>query len=129
MFEALLQYNDFGLWLLRLAIAIVFIYHALPKLRGAKAMASGMGMPLGFVAGLGTIELVSSLGMIFGIYTQLSALLLAIVMVGAIYFKTQKWQVPFFATDKTGWEFDFTLLAANIAILLTGGGSIGLGVG
>jgi len=28
--------------------------------------------------------------------------------------------------DKTGWEFDLILLAANVAILLSGGGSIGI---
>lgn len=129
MFEAITQYSDLGLLILRLAIAAIFIYHALPKLINPKGMAQGMGMPSGFVAGLGTVEFVSSLGMIFGIYAQLAALLLGIVMIGAIYFKTQKWSVPFFAMDKTGWEFDFILLAVNIAVLLTGGGSIGLGIG
>lgn len=129
MFEALLQYGDLGLLVLRLAIAVVFIYRALPKLKNAKGVAQGMGMPSGFVAGLGSVEFVSSLGMIFGVYTQLAAVLLGIVMIGAIYFKTQKWHVSFFAIDKTGWEFDFVLLAANTAVLLTGGGSIGLGIG
>lgn len=129
MFEALLQYSDLGLLVLRLAIAAIFIYHALPKLKNSQAMASGIGMAPGMVMGLGVVEFVSSLGMIFGIYVQLAAILLGIVMIGAIYFKTQKWKVPFFAMDKTGWEFDLILLAANIAILLTGGGSIGLGVG
>jgi len=126
MFEALLQYGDLGQLILRLAIATIFIYHALPKLRNSKEMAQGMGMPSGMIMMLGVVEFVLSIGMIFGIYMQLAALLLSIVMVGAIYFKAQKWKVPFFAMDKTGWEFDFILLAANIAILLTGGGSIGI---
>lgn len=129
MFEALLQYGDLGLLVLRLAIAAIFIYHALPKLKSSQAMAQGIGMAPGMVTGLGVVELVSSLGLIFGIYTQLAALLLGIVMIGAIYFKTQKWHVPFLAMDKTGWEFDFILLAASIAVLLTGGGSIGLWIG
>jgi len=34
--------------------------------------------------------------------------------------------VPFAAMDKTGWEFDLILLFASIAILLGGGGSIGI---
>lgn len=129
MFEALEQYSDLGLFILRLAVAAVFIYHALPKLRNPQAMAAGIGIEPGMVMGLGVVELIGSLGLIFGVYTQLAAVLLGIVMVGAIYFKTQKWQVPFMAIDKTGWEFDVTLLAANIAILLTGGGSIGMGIG
>ena len=59
-------------------------------------------------------------GLIFGIYTQVAALLLAIVMIGAIKMKAMRWHVPFIGMTNTGWEFDLILLAANIAILLTG---------
>ncbi|MBI2623474.1 MAG: DoxX family protein [Candidatus Liptonbacteria bacterium] len=126
MFEQLTQYNDIGLLILRLAVAVIFIYHALPKLRNASGMSQMMGMPAGMIFMLGLVEAVSSLGMIFGIYTQLAALLLGIVMIGAIGTKMMKWRVPFAAMDKTGWEFDLILLAANIAIVLGGGGAIGI---
>lgn len=124
MFTQLLTYNNIGLFLLRLAIGIVFTYHALPKLKGAKIMSQAMGMPAGMIFMLGMVEFLSSLGIALGIYTQLAALLLAIVMIGAIYFKTVKWHMPFSAIDQTGWEFDLILLAGNIAILLGGGGSM-----
>ena len=126
MFEQLTQYNDIGLLILRLAVAIIFTYHALPKLKNAKGMAQMMGMPAGMILMLGVIEFLSSVGLVLGIYTQLAAALLAIVMIGAIYFKTVKWHMPFAAMDKTGWEFDLILLAASIAILLNGGGSMGI---
>jgi len=126
MFEQLTQYNDIGLLLLRLAVAIIFTYHALPKLKNAKGMAQMMGMPAGMIFMLGGVEFLSSVGLALGVYTQLAAALLAIVMIGAIYFKTVKWHMSFAAMDKTGWEFDLILLAANIAILLSGGGSIGI---
>lgn len=126
MLEQLTQYNDIGLLILRLGVAIIFVYHALPKLKSAKNVAQMVGMPAGMIFMLGGVELLSSLGLVLGIYTQLAAALLAIVMVGAIYFKILKWHVPFAAMDKTGWEFDFVLLVANIAILLSGGGSIGV---
>lgn len=126
MFEQLTQYNNVGLLILRLAVAIIFIYHALPKLKNAKGMAQMMGMPAGMIFMLGGVEFLSSIGLVLGIYTQLAAALLAIVMIGAIYFKMAKWHMPFAAMDKTGWEFDLILLAANIAILLSGGGSIGI---
>lgn len=117
MFEQLLQYSDWGLYALRLAVAVIFIYHAVPKLKGK------MGQTFVF---LGVVELVSGIGLILGVYVQLAALLLAVVMVGAIYMKIAKWNAPFSAHDKTGWEFDLILLAANLAILLTGGGSKGV---
>lgn len=126
MFEQLTQYNNMGLLVLRLAVAIIFIYHAMPKLKNAKGMAAMVGMPSGMVFMLGLVELVASIGLIIGLYTQLSALLLAIVMVGAIGMKMMKWGMPFAAMDKTGWEFDLILLAASIAILLGGGGTIGI---
>ncbi len=126
MFEQLIQYNNIGLLILRLAVAVIFIYHAMPKLKNAKGMAQMVGMPTGMVLMLGMVEFVASVGLIVGFYSQLSALLLAIVMVGAIGMKMMKWSVPFAAMDKTGWEFDLILLAANIAILLGGGGVIGI---
>lgn len=126
MFELLLQYNDLGLLLLRIAIGIVFLYHGVPKLFKSKMMSQMMGMPAGMIFMLGIMESVASLGITFGVYTQLSALILAFVMIGAIGTKMMKWGVPFSAMDKTGWEFDFILLFASISILLGGGGSIGL---
>ena len=126
MFTQLLQYNDIGLLLLRIAVAIVFLYHSLPKLSKAKAMSAMMGMPAGMIFMLGMIEAVASLGLVFGVYTQLSALILAIVMVGATGMKMMKWGVPFAAMDKTGWEFDFILFFASLAILFSGGGLIGI---
>lgn len=126
MFTQLLAYNDIGLLVLRLAIGIIFIYHALPKLKGAKMMSQAMGMPAGMIFMLGIIEFLASIGMVLGIYIQLAALFLGIVMIGAIYFKTVKWHMPFAAMDKTGWEFDLILLAGSIAVLLGGEGSIAL---
>ena len=121
-----MDYSAFGLFVLRLAVAIVFIYHSLPKLKNSKMMAQGMGMSAGFVLLLGLVEFFSGAALILGVYTNVASALLALVMVGAIYFKTTKWKVPFSAMDKTGWEFDFILLAANLAIFFVGAGSIAL---
>ncbi|MBI2065704.1 MAG: DoxX family protein [Candidatus Zambryskibacteria bacterium] len=126
MFIQLVQYNDVGLFLLRIAIAIIFLYHGLPKLSKSKMMSQMIGMPAGMIFMLGIVESLAALGIAFGVYTQLSALLLGIVMLGAIGMKTMKWGVPFSAMDKSGWEFDFILLFASVAILLGGGGSIGI---
>ena len=124
MFGSLLIYDSLGLFILRLVIAIIFAYHCLPKLKNSKAMASGMGMSATFVLWLGLVELFGAITMVTGLYAQLGALLLSIVMLGAIYHKIYKWKVPFAAMDKTGWEFDLMLLASNILILFTGSGTI-----
>ncbi|MEK7579815.1 MAG: DoxX family protein [Patescibacteria group bacterium] len=114
---------DLGLFILRLVVAVVFLYHGLPKLMKAKMMGQMMGMPGGAIFVLGIVETLSSLALILGFNMQSASILLGIVMLGAIYFKTAKWQTGFSATDKTGWEFDLILLAANAAIFFTGGGS------
>lgn len=89
-------------------------------------MAQMIGMPVGMIFALSLVELLSSVGMVFGIYLQVAALLLSIVMIGAIGMKTMKWSVPFAAMDKTGWEFDLILLTANVFLLINGGGAIGI---
>ncbi|MDO8558753.1 MAG: DoxX family protein [bacterium] len=128
MFPQLLEFSDQGLFLLRLAVGLIFIYHALPKIKNAKTLAPMMGFP-GGMAGvliLGLAEFLSGAGLILGVFTQLAALILAIIMLGALYMKKTKWRVSFTAQDKMGWEFDLILLAANLAILLSGGGSVGI---
>lgn len=113
---------DLGLFLLRLVVAIIFLYHGLPKLMKAGMMGQMMGMSGGMVFTLGAIEVLSGFGVLLGIYTQLASILLSIVMIGAIYFKVTKWKAGFAAMDKTGWEFDLILLASTVAIFFTGGG-------
>ncbi len=119
----LTQYSDIAFLFLRLCIAAIFLYHSWPKLVKSKMMAQGMGAPAAAVFVLGAVEFLSSIGMIIGVYIKIAALLLAIVMLGAIGMKMMKWSVPFSAYDKTGWEFDLILLAANLLILAAGGGA------
>ena len=85
-------------------------------------MAQGMGMSPSFVLALGLVEFLSAFGLALGVYTSAAAVLLSVVMVGAIYFKMFKWKAPFIAMDKMGWEFDLVLLAANLTLLAVGPG-------
>lgn len=117
---------DTALFIVRVAVGIIFIRHGVPKLKNPAGLASAIGMPPYFPLALGAVELLSGLSLIFGFYVPLAALALAAVMVGAIYFKIAKWNVPFFAQNTTGWEFDFILLAACLALLVSGGGMLGI---
>lgn len=115
MLTSLLQYSDLGMFLLRLAVAVIFIYHGVSKFKMRNWM-----------LGVGIVESIAALMVLSGLWLQLGALVLAVIMLGAIYFKVSKWKIPFSIQTNTGWEFDFILLFASIAILLTGGGSIGI---
>ncbi|MBI2635188.1 MAG: DoxX family protein [Parcubacteria group bacterium] len=116
LFE-LSQYSDIAFFILRLVIAAIFIYHALPKLKNKMGSA--------FLV-LGAVEGAAGAALVLGFFVQLAALLLAIVMASAIWMKITKWHSPFSAMDKTGWELDLILLAANIIIFVSGGGAIGI---
>jgi putative oxidoreductase len=125
MLNQLHQYSDVGLFLLRLAIGIIFAVHAIPKLKNSKEMSGGMGMPSYVVFLLGVVELLGSVAIALGFYVQIVALVFSCIMLGAIWKKINSWHVPFFAHTSTGWEFDFILLFANLLLFLGGGGSIG----
>jgi len=72
---------------------------------------------------IGIFESFSGLFLTLGLFINYASVVLGIVMLGALYYKIVKWKVPFFAMDKTGWEFDLVLLACNIFLFLIGASS------
>lgn len=121
MFPTLLAWSVWGLLVLRLTVGFVFLAHGWGKLKSPKAMAQGLGWGTATVAFLGFIETASALLLIFGFLTQLAAILLGLVMIGAIYYKIVKWHKTF--TGDGGWELDLALLGSNVA-LIVGGASV-----
>ena len=107
-----------GLFFIRLAVAVIFMYHALPKLKDPKAMASGMNWAPNQALGLGIVEFMSALAILGGISVKFASLMLMVVMLGAMYHKIKKWHVPFMSNTGTGWEFDFLLFCANLTLYL-----------
>jgi putative oxidoreductase len=124
LWPSLLEYSDLGMFAVRFVLAAVFIYHAYPKLKDSKGMAKMMGAPSMMVLAMGLMELFAGLSVLLGVYIQLGALMIAVIMVGAIKMKVLKWKTPFSATDKMGWEFDLVLLAMALLLLTSGGGEI-----
>ncbi len=117
--------EDMGLFVLRIFMGFIFMYHGLPKLKSGKQMAAGMGKPHwgAFLIFLGVAETFGGLATIAGFLTQFANLGFILVMLGAIYLKVAAWKVPFSAHDKLGWEFDFVILGAAIALVLLGAGN------
>ena len=105
-------YSGWGMWFLQFAVGAVFIYHGWPKLKKMKNF-------FGIGGGLhGVVEVVAALALIVGWYVREAGLVLAVIMLGAIYFKKFKWKTPFSSTNTTGWEYDLVLLAAALYFLL-----------
>ncbi len=123
-FPALSQFSDVGLLLLRLMVATVFFASGLNHLKDPTARATSIGASRGFTVLLGAAELLGSAGVALGIWTQLAAIGLILIMLGAIQKKIFVWKTGFWGERTYGWHYDLMLLVMNLVILLTGGGKL-----
>ncbi len=123
-FPALLHFSDVGLLLLRLMVAAVFFDSGWNHLKNPAERSKGIGASTGFTVFLGAAELLGSVGVALGILTQLAAIGLVLLMLGAIQKKIFVWKIGFWGGRAYGWHYDLMLLVMNLVILLTGGGRL-----
>lgn len=125
-FADLHQLSDWALVVLRLGVAVIFAVHGIQKLAMWKMQPSAQ-MPASMLSTLRLLSVVEPLGavaLLIGFLTQPAALGFAIIMVGAIQLKAGRMHRGF--AGDGGWEFDFILLAAAIALVFLGAGGISL---
>ena len=127
MFPQLAQFTDVALLLLRVMVGIVFITSGGKHLKDPEARSKDIGMSKGFTIFLGAAEVTASLGLIFGVLTQLAASGLILIMLGAIQKKNFVWRTGFWGDSGTnGWSYDTMLVVMSLVIVTTGGGSLSL---
>lgn len=110
---------DLGLFLIRLALAAVFIVHGAGKLgnmEGTVKFFASLDLASFFAYLVAAVETLGGLAMLLGIFTEAAGIGLALVMVFAIYL------VKFTTGFAGGWEFDATLLLAALGIVFAGPG-------
>src|SRR3954466_10938345 len=123
MFSQLAQFTDVALLLLRVMVGLVFITSGWSHLKDPKTRSKDIAMSKGFTIFLGAAEVAGSLGVIFGVLTQLAAAGLILLMLGAIQKKIFIWKTGFWGKHGTdGWHYDLMLVVMNLAILTTNGG-------
>ena len=122
--SVLYRHRNVSLLLLRIALAGPFLFHGYAKWTNFATMPGIMKI-------LAVAEPLGAVALILGFLTRWASLGLAIIMLGAIWTKMSVMGVGYAEMGKTGWEFDFILFAASIAILVHGPGkySVDLGVG
>jgi len=121
--------KGWGLSILRVAVGIVFVAHGSQKLfvfgfAGVQGMLTQLGFPIPMVLAwiLTLVEFLGGIALVLGLYTRWAAILLAINMAVAIL----KVHLPGGFFLPKGFEFAFTLFAANIALALAGPGAASL---
>ena len=123
-FPQLLQLQDVALLGLRLVVAIVFGASGYFHLKDPVGRAKSVELSPAVTAALGAAEALASLGLVSGILIQPAALGLILVDLGAIQKKALTWKTGFWGEKAGGWHYDLMLLAMNLVILCTAGGSL-----
>jgi putative oxidoreductase len=65
-----------------------------------------------------------ALGVAFGVFTQLAAMGLILVILGAFQKKIFVWHTGFWGEKTYGWHYDLMLVMMNLVILFTNGGRL-----
>jgi putative oxidoreductase len=124
VFPQLLQFSDAALLCLRLMVAVVFFESGRRHASDPVARAASVGLSPGVTRMLGWAEMAAAVGVALGVLTQVAALGLMLVMLGAIQKKVFVWRIGFWGEQTYGWHYDLLFLVANLVILTTGGGRL-----
>jgi putative oxidoreductase len=122
MFPELAGYTDFGILLLRLMVGLVFATSGYSHLKDPEARAKSIGTSKAFTIFLGAAEVAGGLGVALGVLTQIAALGLILIMLGAIGKKIFAWHTGFWGEKASGWHYDLILILMNLEIAFTNGG-------
>lgn len=112
LFPSLLTYELLGPFLLRLTLGVTFAYFGYKRIKSQKENSNTR------ITVYGAVEIALAVLMIIGLYTQLAALVMALILVIKLVYKIKK---RAFLTD--GVNYYLLLLVMALSILVTGAGA------
>jgi putative oxidoreductase len=118
----LLPFSDAALLFMRLLVGLVFVTSGWSHAKDPMTRAKAIEQSPTFTRVLGILELAGGLGVAFGVLTQLAAIGLILVMLGAIQKKMLVWHTGFWGKHSDGWHYDLLFVAMCLVIATTGGG-------
>jgi len=117
------ELNEITNWGIRAAIGVVFIVQGSGKFNpGFAGMLGNLGIPAEMQIPIALAELISGILLIIGVFTRLSASMIAIIMLGAIFVVKEASNL----TGNGGYAIDLILLAGALVIITMGPGRISL---
>jgi len=122
MFPQLAPYSDFALVFLRLMVGLVFIDSGYNDLKDPAGRAQGLGLPKGFTIFIAVAELLGGTAVVIGVLSQLAAIGLILIMLGALQKKIFVWKTGFWGKDGLGWNYELILVSMLLVVLCTNGG-------
>lgn len=123
IFSSLQEWSDLAPLVLRLALAATFIVHGTNKIPMWKIEPS-VEMPknmLNMMKFLSVAETLGGIALLLGFLTQIAALGLILVMLGALYYKIFLWKRKF--SPDGGFEIDILIIASLIPLFMLGAGA------
>ena len=107
---------------MRAAIGVIFIVHGAGKFNEGFVgfLTGGLGLPAEMQIPIALAEMVPGILLLIGIFTRMSASLLSIVMLGAIFYVKQAGSL----TGDRGFELDLILLASCLVVMVAGPGRV-----
>jgi putative oxidoreductase len=117
------QFLNLSLLLLRLMVGLVFVTSGYSHLKNPEARSKSIGMPKSFTIFLGIAEVAGGLGVAAGVFTQIAAFGLVLIMLGAIYKKIFAWHTGFWGEKSSGWHYDLMFILMNLVIAASNGGA------
>ena len=114
--------HDIAFWGLRAAIGVIFIVHGSGKFNPGFAgfLTGPLGLPAEMQIPIALAELIPGILLLIGVLTRISASLLSIVMLGAIFYVKQAGSL----TGDRGVELDLILLTACLVVIVAGPGRV-----
>jgi putative oxidoreductase len=116
--------HDFAHWGIRAAIGVTFIVHSIKKFDPSwQGWLIDVGLPPELQIPIALAEFLGGIFLIVGVLTRISASILAVITLGAIFMIRG---IEEFFVSKGGWEWDLMMLAGELTIIVAGPGRVSI---
>jgi putative oxidoreductase len=115
--------------ILRITLGVIMVSHGIPKIKKREVLGKKWndhyGIPKATVWLTGILQIVGGLALLVGLFTSLTALILSMDMLVALFiciFNSHHREPFNSVTPEKGWDVNLLLVGSLVAVILLGGG-------